>query len=95
MGKTLYEKINAKVSEGTKVFEGYVDDCRNTDNAWVQTTVLNIHLSRTDQVMVDVNNMMVSSHDSLQWQEVSSKTRLGSNQRDSLRQVAELHNRKF
>uniref|UniRef100_A0A3B4UZH4 Transient receptor potential cation channel, subfamily M, member 2 n=1 Tax=Seriola dumerili TaxID=41447 RepID=A0A3B4UZH4_SERDU len=95
MGKTLYEKINAKVSEGTKVFEGYVDDCRNTDNAWVQTTVLNIHLSRTGQVMVDVNNMMVSSHGSLQWQEVSSKTRLGSNQRDSLRQVAELHNRKF
>uniref|UniRef100_A0A4W6FEJ6 Transient receptor potential cation channel, subfamily M, member 2 n=1 Tax=Lates calcarifer TaxID=8187 RepID=A0A4W6FEJ6_LATCA len=89
MGKTLYEKLNAKV------FEGYVDDCRNTDNAWVETTVLNIHLDRTSQVMVDINNMMVSSHGSLQWQELSGKTRLSSNQRDSLRQVAELHNRKF
>ncbi|KAG7227474.1 hypothetical protein INR49_005288 [Caranx melampygus] len=77
------------------VFEGYMDDCRNTDNAWVQTTVLNIHLSRTSPVMIDINNMMVSSHGSLMWQEVSSKARLSSNQKDFLRQVAELHNRKF
>ncbi|XP_040913185.1 transient receptor potential cation channel subfamily M member 2 [Toxotes jaculatrix] len=95
MGKTLYGKISAKVSEGTKVFEGYVDDCRNTDNAWVETTVQNIHLDRTSQVMVDINNMVVKSNNALQWQEVSSKTGISSNQRDSLRQVAELHNRKF
>ncbi|KAM9347244.1 transient receptor potential cation channel subfamily M member 2 [Symphorus nematophorus] len=95
LGKNLYEKLNEKVTEGTKVFEGYVDDCRNTDNAWVETTVLNIHLDRASQVMVDVNNMVVSSHGYVQWQEVSGRTRLGSNQRDSLRQVAELHNRKF
>ncbi|XP_023136566.3 transient receptor potential cation channel subfamily M member 2 isoform X1 [Amphiprion ocellaris] len=95
MGKKLYEMINAKVSEGTKVFEGYVDDCRNTDNAWVETTVLNVHLDRTSQMMMDINNMVVSSHGALQWQEVSGKTRLSSNQRDSLRQVAALHNRKF
>ncbi|XP_037644765.1 transient receptor potential cation channel subfamily M member 2 [Sebastes umbrosus] len=95
MGKKLYEQINEIVSEGTKVFEGYVDDCRNTDNAWVETTVLNIHLDRTSQVMVDVNSMVAISHGGLQWREVSGKTRLSSNQRDSLRQVAELHNRKF
>ncbi|KAK2839691.1 hypothetical protein Q5P01_013431 [Channa striata] len=95
MGNTLYEKINAKVSEGTKVCDGYVDDCRNTDNAWVETTVLTIHLDQTSPVMNDINNMVVSSHGSVQWREVSSKTRLSSNQKDSLRQVAELHNRKF
>ncbi|XP_028446835.1 transient receptor potential cation channel subfamily M member 2 isoform X4 [Perca flavescens] len=91
----LYEEVNAKVSEGTKVFEGYVDDCRNTDNAWVETTVLNIHLDRTSQVMKDIDSMVASSHGALQWREVSGKTRLSSNQRDSLRKVAELHNRKF
>uniref|UniRef100_A0A8C4FF86 Transient receptor potential cation channel, subfamily M, member 2 n=1 Tax=Dicentrarchus labrax TaxID=13489 RepID=A0A8C4FF86_DICLA len=77
------------------VFEGYVDDCRNTDNAWVETTVLNIHLDRTSQVMVDINNLLVSKHGCFQWQEVSGKTNLGANQREFLRQVAELHNRKF
>lgn len=35
-----------------------MDDCRNTDNAWVENTVLNIHLDRTSQVMVDINNMV-------------------------------------
>ncbi|XP_047456105.1 transient receptor potential cation channel subfamily M member 2 [Mugil cephalus] len=95
LGKKLYETLNEKVSEGTKVSEGYVDDCRNTDNAWVEATVRNIHLDRTSQVMVDINNMVVSSHGYLQWREVSGKARLSSNQRDSLRQVALLHNRKF
>uniref|UniRef100_A0A1A7X7P7 Transient receptor potential cation channel, subfamily M, member 2 n=1 Tax=Iconisemion striatum TaxID=60296 RepID=A0A1A7X7P7_9TELE len=95
LGNEIYETLNTKLSEGIKVFEGYVDDCRNTDNAWVETTVLNIHLDRTSQVMVDIKNMSVSSHGSLQWQEVSSITRLDSNQRDSLKKVAALHNRKF
>uniref|UniRef100_A0A669BF39 Transient receptor potential cation channel, subfamily M, member 2 n=1 Tax=Oreochromis niloticus TaxID=8128 RepID=A0A669BF39_ORENI len=72
------------------VFEGYVDDYRNTDNAWVEMTVLNIHLNRKSQVMVDINNTVTSS-----WQEVSSRARLSSNQRESLRLAAALHNRKF
>ncbi|KAF7658007.1 hypothetical protein LDENG_00019260 [Lucifuga dentata] len=98
MGNKLYEKINAKVLEGTKVFEGYVDDSRNTDNAWVETTALTIHLNSTSALMVDINHMVASSHGSsqaVQWQEVNRKTNLCSNQRDSLRQVAEFHNRKF
>ncbi|XP_069388931.1 transient receptor potential cation channel subfamily M member 2 isoform X2 [Paralichthys olivaceus] len=95
MGKMLFEKLNSKVSEKTKVCQGYVDDCRNTDNAWVETTVLNIHLDRTSQVMVDINNAVVSGHGSPQWQLVSSKAKLDSNQKDSLRQVAGLHNIKF
>uniref|UniRef100_A0A671Z495 Transient receptor potential cation channel, subfamily M, member 2 n=1 Tax=Sparus aurata TaxID=8175 RepID=A0A671Z495_SPAAU len=78
-----------------QVFEGYVDDCRNTDNAWVETTVLNIHLDRSSPLMVDISNMAVSAYGSLLWQEVSGRARLSSNQRESLRQIAELHNRKF
>lgn len=38
-----------------------MDDCRNTDNAWVEMTVLNIHLDRKSQVMVDINNTVTSS----------------------------------
>uniref|UniRef100_A0A3B3UXB0 Transient receptor potential cation channel, subfamily M, member 2 n=1 Tax=Poecilia latipinna TaxID=48699 RepID=A0A3B3UXB0_9TELE len=78
-----------------QVSEGYVDDCRNTDNAWVETTVLNIHLDIASQVMVDINNMVISGDSCLQWQEVSSRIRLSPNQRRSLQQVAELHNTKF
>ncbi|XP_062287944.1 transient receptor potential cation channel subfamily M member 2 isoform X1 [Scomber scombrus] len=90
MGKKLYEKLNEKISEGTKVSTGYVDDSRNTDNAWVEITVINLHLDRTSQIMTEINKVAC-----LQWQEVNKKTRLISNQRDSLRRVADLHNRKF
>ncbi|CAN9497842.1 unnamed protein product [Ophioblennius macclurei] len=95
MGEKLYEKINAKAGEGKTVFEGYVDDQRNTDNAWVETRVLNIHVPRTSQLMMDINNMVMSSHGALQWKEMSGKARLSSKQRDSLQKVAAWHNWKF
>lgn len=42
------------------MFDGYVDDCRNTDNAWVENTIVNIHLDRKSQVMVDINVVRTS-----------------------------------
>jgi len=30
-------------SKCTEIYKGYVDDPRNTDNAWMETTALNIH----------------------------------------------------
>uniref|UniRef100_A0A3P9LM50 Transient receptor potential cation channel, subfamily M, member 2 n=1 Tax=Oryzias latipes TaxID=8090 RepID=A0A3P9LM50_ORYLA len=94
LGNKLYRTINAKVSEGKKLPKCYVDDSRNTANAWVETTVLNIHLDRTSQVMVDINTQVRHSS-SLQWEELSSKNRLPPDQRESLQMVAELHNRKL
>lgn len=41
-----------------QVFADYVDDCKNTDNAWVEIMVLNIHLDRRSQVLVDVDNVV-------------------------------------
>uniref|UniRef100_A0A8C7KVY6 Transient receptor potential cation channel, subfamily M, member 2 n=1 Tax=Oncorhynchus kisutch TaxID=8019 RepID=A0A8C7KVY6_ONCKI len=41
-----------------QVHEGYVDDVRNTDDAWVETTVLNIHLDRRSLLMADINRMV-------------------------------------
>ncbi|TMS06185.1 Transient receptor potential cation channel subfamily M member 2 [Larimichthys crocea] len=95
MGRTLYKKLNEKLPDGEKAFQGYVDDARNTDNAWVETTALNIHLDRGSQIMEDIEKKLMKNQGHLQWQEVSSKTRLNSNQRDILRRVAIGHNRKF
>nr|XP_057938678.1 transient receptor potential cation channel subfamily M member 2 isoform X1 [Doryrhamphus excisus] len=92
MGKNLYEKLHEKIAEGTLVFEGYVDDTRNTDNAWVETTVINLHLDSSAD-SEDIINMVMSSRGSLQWLEVSCKTRLCLDHSDSLRRIAMLHNR--
>ncbi|XP_028971789.2 transient receptor potential cation channel subfamily M member 2 isoform X3 [Esox lucius] len=93
-GQRIYNRIKAKVVEGSKVYEGYVDDIRNTDSAWLETTVLNIHLDRTDHQLADINRMTVSSlgcDEVVQWLEVNTSTRMSSYQKDSLRRVAELH----
>ncbi|RVE58090.1 hypothetical protein OJAV_G00205850 [Oryzias javanicus] len=95
LGSKLFDAINAKVSEGKKLSKCYVDDSRNTDNAWVETAVLNFHLDRTSQLMVDINTQVSSCSSSLQWQELSSPTRLSPDQRQSLQMVTELHDRKL
>lgn len=41
-----------------QVFGDYVDDSKNTDNAWVEIIVLNIHLDRRSQMLVDVDNVV-------------------------------------
>uniref|UniRef100_A0A8C7TEZ4 TRPM SLOG domain-containing protein n=1 Tax=Oncorhynchus mykiss TaxID=8022 RepID=A0A8C7TEZ4_ONCMY len=56
MGQKIYDRIKTNVVEVTK---GYVDDVRNTDDAWVETTVLNIHLDRRSLLMADINRMWV------------------------------------
>lgn len=50
----------------SQVFSSYVDDDRNTDNAWVDMIVVNIHLHTTSQVLVDVNNV-VRTRTSARW----------------------------
>ena len=33
------------VKKGVPVYKGYVDDPRNTDNAWIETTAYSFHCS--------------------------------------------------
>ncbi|KAM9804936.1 transient receptor potential cation channel subfamily M member 2-like [Neosynchiropus ocellatus] len=95
MGIQLYEKVNQKLATAAKVFEGYVDDARNTDNAWVVSVVLNVHLVWSSVEDVEIMNMIALSNSFLKWKDISSKNGLCSNQSDALRRVAERHKKKF
>ena len=37
------DPIDALFSSGSVVYRGYVDDPRNTDNAWMETTATHCH----------------------------------------------------
>ncbi|XP_061143606.1 transient receptor potential cation channel subfamily M member 2 isoform X3 [Syngnathus typhle] len=95
MGNSSCEKLLEKAE--IKLFDGYVDDVRNTDNAWVETTVYNIHLGSSEDSEEIVNMMREDnfwcSRGSLKWEEVSSKNGLCSDQSDSLMRVAKWRNR--
>ncbi|KAL2081309.1 hypothetical protein ACEWY4_023162 [Coilia grayii] len=101
LGEKLYQRIKAKLGDGSRhntVYEGYADDPRNTDSAWVETTVLNIHLDSAGSLMNELNRAVAASQllsEQIQWREVSSKTPVYTYQREALRLVAKLHQTQF
>lgn len=46
------------VSSVMQVYKGYVDDSRNTDNAWVETTIITLHCDKHTPLMADLNNIV-------------------------------------
>lgn len=38
-----FSSLNKLWEKGTEIYCGYVDDARNTDNAWIETIVVNYH----------------------------------------------------
>lgn len=41
--REIMVSLDKLFSHGTVIFEGYVDDPRNTDNAWMETVAMNFH----------------------------------------------------
>ena len=69
--------------------QGYIDDPRNTDNAWIEAEIWNFHYDKDDYIDKRIKNEAASK-----WREVSSNVRINSNEiiSDVLKEVAELHN---
>uniref|UniRef100_A0AAV2J7U6 Ion transport domain-containing protein n=1 Tax=Knipowitschia caucasica TaxID=637954 RepID=A0AAV2J7U6_KNICA len=101
LGPKVCEKISELLSEKREVlqvYEGYVDDPQNTDQAWLETSVLNIHLHIDCPLLVDISAAVTRLHQSLlrlQWVEVSGRARLRHDQKELLKRVAQHHCSKF
>uniref|UniRef100_A0A672QGX0 Uncharacterized protein n=1 Tax=Sinocyclocheilus grahami TaxID=75366 RepID=A0A672QGX0_SINGR len=98
LGKKLHDKTKSKLETGEEVYKGYVDDSRNTDNAWIETTIITLHCDKRTPLMADMNHIVessLSSHQLLQWWEVSSTACVCPYQREALRQIAQCHNTHF
>uniref|UniRef100_A0AAV2J9I3 Ion transport domain-containing protein n=1 Tax=Knipowitschia caucasica TaxID=637954 RepID=A0AAV2J9I3_KNICA len=101
LGPKVCEKISELLSEKREVlqvYEGYVDDPQNTDQAWLETSVLNIHLHIDCPLLVDISAAVTRLHQSLlrlQWVEVSGRARLRHDQKERLKRVAQHHCSKF
>ncbi|XP_032721096.1 transient receptor potential cation channel subfamily M member 2 isoform X1 [Lontra canadensis] len=79
--------------QGTEVYKGYVDDPRNTDNAWIETVALSIHFP--DQSDMDLKRLNSHLHTcdpgmSVQWQVVDKRIPLYANHKTILQKVAAL-----
>ncbi|XP_030770533.1 transient receptor potential cation channel subfamily M member 2 isoform X2 [Rhinopithecus roxellana] len=76
---------------GTEVYKGYMDDPRNTDNAWIETVAISIHFQ--DQNDVELNRLNSNLHAcdsgaSIRWQVVDRRIPLYANHKTLLQKVA-------
>jgi ADP-ribose pyrophosphatase len=75
--------------QGTEVYRGYVDDPRNTDNAWMETVAVNFH----DDVGESVGMFPLCAGDDavgVTWTDVSSALKLYASHVQLLEKVAQL-----
>ncbi|XP_075036348.1 transient receptor potential cation channel subfamily M member 2 isoform X2 [Mixophyes fleayi] len=109
-GETLPSKLNRifkykfletfqhLMSKGREVYKGYVDDPRNTDNAWIETTAISVHFERQDDPLLLELNQNVQSHDeeyTVQWQAVDQRIPLYANHKDILQKTIDCYNAYF
>nr|XP_023414940.1 transient receptor potential cation channel subfamily M member 2 [Loxodonta africana] len=76
-----------------QVYKGYVDDPRNTDNAWIETVAISIHFEDQNDVDLKQLNSHLHSHDpevSFRWQVVDRCIPLYANHKTILQKVATL-----
>lgn len=85
--KQIEEHINSLFSKGKEVYRGYVDDPRNTDNAWMETIAINFHDSSGESV----GRFKLNAGDDavgVKWMDLSRELELYASHKDFLEETA-------
>ncbi|XP_046840253.1 ADP-ribose pyrophosphatase, mitochondrial-like [Xenia sp. Carnegie-2017] len=86
----LQEALTKLFQNGSMISCGYVDDPRNTDNAWIETVAMNFH----DEHGKVLQNFQLKAGDDagdVKWMEVRADCDLYANHRDFLKKTARFH----
>eukprot|EP00111_Clytia_hemisphaerica_P020922 TCONS_00061696-protein len=98
MEKRKRDQLSARIdhlfSNGVEVYKGYVDDPRNTDNAWMETVACNFH-DDTGEVFGEFQLKAGDDAQAVRWQRVSGNIPLFASHVGILEQVAKMHNAAF
>lgn len=86
----LENKLNSFFRNGTMIYKGYVDDPRNTDNAWMETIACNFH-DETGDLIGKIKLKGGDDADHAQWIDLNSNLKLFASHIDFLEEVASLH----
>ncbi|XP_069495749.1 transient receptor potential cation channel subfamily M member 2-like [Ambystoma mexicanum] len=86
----FWHQFEAMQVQGTEVYRGYLDDPRNTDNAWIETLAINVHLESAEKLDQLTQNILDREPEfSIRWQVVDQKIPLFANQKEILRKATE------
>ncbi|GFS20545.1 ADP-ribose pyrophosphatase, mitochondrial [Elysia marginata] len=86
--KEIEASINELFSRGQEVYRGYVDDPRNTDNAWMETVAMNFH-DNDGKGVARFNLHAGDDAVGVQWMDLSHRLELYASHIDFLQKTAE------
>ena len=97
------ELIKKMLSNGQLIYQGYVDDPRNTDNAWMETQGIYTVLRKKSESTLSAVNFHVDQEDleklesgsdakAVQWQRLDSKLKLYASHEKFVEMTAKHHN---
>lgn len=88
--KTDEQTIRAFFQDGREVYRGYVDDPRNTDNAWMETVAVNFH----DESSTVVGGFALEAGDDaghVAWIDIDRNLQLFASHASFIEGVARMH----
>ncbi|XP_061048805.1 transient receptor potential cation channel subfamily M member 2 isoform X1 [Eubalaena glacialis] len=91
--REFWPSFESLLMQGMEVYKGYVDDPRNTDNAWIETVAVSVHFPDQGDVELKRLNSHLHSCDagvSIRWQVVDERIPLYANHKAILQKVAAL-----
>nr|CAH8845392.1 unnamed protein product [Trichobilharzia regenti] len=90
----IKKRVDDAFQHGVEIYKGYVDDPRNTDNAWMETVAVNFHDEQGDSLAL-FPLTAGDDADAVRWTDISSELRLYASHRDFIQLVASLRNAKW
>ncbi|XP_068837675.1 transient receptor potential cation channel subfamily M member 2 isoform X2 [Capricornis sumatraensis] len=91
--REFWSSFESLLTQGMEVYKGYMDDPRNTDNAWIETVAVSIHFPDQSDVELKRLNSHLHSCDegmAIRWQVVDERISLCDNHKVILQKVAAL-----
>lgn len=87
--RELEEQLHKLFSqEHLVIYKGYVDDPRNTDNAWIETEAVNYH-DETGEIMDNLTLEAGDDAGKVKWVDISDKLKLYASHSEFIKLVAE------
>ncbi|XP_014216844.1 putative nudix hydrolase 6 [Copidosoma floridanum] len=89
--KSMKKTITDFFNQGEEVYKGYVDDPRNTDNAWMETIAFNFHDS-TGKIVGIIDLQAGDDAKNVKWMDINKELSLYASHKDFIEKVAKRHN---
>ncbi|XP_055975296.1 transient receptor potential cation channel subfamily M member 2 isoform X2 [Sorex fumeus] len=89
----FWPNFESLLAQGTELYKGYMDDPRNTDNAWIETVAVNVHFPDQNDVVLRMLSLPLPSCATItavQWQVLDRRLPLYADHKTLLQKAATL-----